>query len=288
MGHAQLTTTNRSYGHMPWVYQWPRAVQMEKYLDVQAVMSIRNASYEAARKYCKRNSKGLSEALVSGFMSRSNKQLSAHTCTDTGINKIPLQPPEHLPSARYLMLAAQNDQYEELWRSCGLTLDEAHALRSAARLVAQETGIAFFGDDLSSDGKAGRARASALPRMSPATQVVVNLLDVIYDAPDEVGSIVRSYIATAIPSRRQSIRLEHEAAAHLERFVDRHCPRLRLSITGDGIVKLCTLQDFSGAEYNHLLGWILAVMATIHYSGLSHLGGEDQAATATSSGHHPE
>lgn len=285
MGHAQLTTTNRSYGHVPWVYQWPRAEQMGKYLDVPAIMGIRDAGYEAARKYCQRNSKSLSKALVTGLLSRSQSQHSATSSKDNDVDQVQLQPPEHLPAARYLMLAARTHQHDELWRSCGLTRSEADALRDSARKVAHETGIAFFPDDIR---VAGRARASAPPRMNPATQRLIHLIDVVHDAPDETASILESYIATAIPSRRQVIRLEQGAALKLMSFIHRQCPGFRLETIDEGrILQECKLRDDSGEECNHLLAWVLAIMATIHYAGLSrhapnHL---DPAATATASGH---
>ncbi|MGY6587342.1 MAG: hypothetical protein ACXIUB_03545 [Wenzhouxiangella sp.] len=269
MGHAQLTTTNRSYGHLPWVYQWPQAEIMEKHLDITAVMGIRDARYEAAKKYYQRNSKGLSAALITSFLGRNHRHSMARAAKneDNTADHIQLQPPDHLPAARYLMLAAKSVEHEELWRSCGLTRGEANALRVSAKRIAHETGIAFFEEDIR---KIGRARASALPRMNSSTQALMRLIDAVYDVPNETTPILESYVATAIPSRRQQIRLEQGAASKLRSIIRTRCQGFRLAIDDEQrILQDCRLIDTSGAECNHLLAWVLAIMATIHYSGIS-------------------
>jgi integrase len=266
LGHAQLTTTNRSYGHMPWAYLWPSAHQMKKHLDIQALMCIRETTYEATRKYCQRKAEGLSAAVVQSFLGKDRHHSAAMSVENKKSENLALSPPHHLPAARYLMMAPRAENHHQLWKSCGLQQKEATALKRAARMIAQETGIAFFREDV---GLAGRARSSAPPKMQNSTERLLSLIDCTYEEPEQTAAIVKSYIAAARPSRRQQIRLERTAALNLKRLIERRCPGYHLELAQtDRISQKCTLRDSADKEQNHVLAWILAIIATIYYAEL--------------------
>ena len=163
------------------------------------------------------------------------------------------------------MLAPQTEPNDKLWLSCGLTRHEAEALEEAARRVAQQTGIGFF-DGTSHDGGA-RTRASALPRQNESSRQLIKLIECLDTSPLEAAFIVQSFVALARPSRRQAIRIEDTAAAQLQALIKEHCKGLRLEVHDAGqIIRRCSVRDESDKNYNHVLAWVLAAMAIIHYA----------------------
>ena len=271
IGHASDETTNRSYGHTPWVYLNYLAHKWHGGLDSNSVARAGNISPVAARQVQSR-SKGRSKSRRRGevwptLLDRYLKPVVRDMAErEKSLPEAPAIPTDGLrPEARYLIALAPNVTKEEKgisekdYVAFGLDQSTVKRLRQSAEDVVKSTGIAF----LHRHAELGRKRDSMMPETTSWSDQLLALLDALESDGNTTDSILAAYLAAAKPSRRELIRLPRRQAQDLRSLIAQNCPDLELHFTEGRTGIKCTLLDPEGGGMNHWLSWILALMAIL-------------------------
>lgn len=269
IGHASAVTTNRSYGHTPWVFLHSKALSWESEISSKGRARAIGKSYEAYRKRMSRDGDFFWFNLIERAAKRMGLVIESGVVGYQEIKKPDVGTYLGLPSgANYLMacapsvtdprLGAHEDDYEVY----GLTFDEARRLWKSAKEIAQTTGIAFF----SKHAKFGDLRSSMVPTIVHGSDKVLNLLRNHEAVLKDIEHIVIFHSASARRSKRQEIRLTSRLAERLNELINKHCKGLILSCTpAKNGLYLCTLHGEGGESLNHWLAWVIAILGVISY-----------------------
>lgn len=267
IGHASDSTTNRSYGHTPWVYLHYPAHEWHAGFDTRDFARAANLLHDAGRKMQSRYGGEVWGRLLDRYLAPATREKVRN---DRGLTELPVGPTVGLrPEARYLIALApavtkeQKGISEEDYVAYGLDRKTVQKLRQPAGYVAKSTGVAFF----PRHSKLGRRRASMVPETMPWSDQLLGLLDALESDPNTTDLILAAQLAAAKPSRRDMLRLPGRQAQDLRVLITKHCPDLDLQLTEGRTAVNCELLDKQGATMNHWLAWILALMAILSEAG---------------------
>lgn len=263
IGHASDSTTNRSYGHTPWIYLELAVRDWHAGVDSRGAANAADVLYDAGRKLQSRYKNKFWPRVLDRYIQPTARQMDEN---NVGPPEVPALPTTQMrPEARYLAALApkvtkkKKGISEKDYVAFGLDETTVLTLRQSAEDVVRSTGIAFF----PRHADLGRKRASMVPETAPWTAKLWGLLDSLDSDPNTVGLILATHLSSAALARRDLIRLPRQQAHELRNLIEHYCPELDLHLSDIAGAVKCDLKDPDEKSMNHWLAWILALMAVI-------------------------
>ena len=251
-GHASSKTTNRSYGHLPWVFLHPQAAAIGQQLDMKAgYFLLGKSNHAAARARSRHGPKPLAEILVQKLIKNREPKKPRKKKEEPGEpSNIPSGLP---PAAVYLIDSARKRQANRT--SYGVSDKADHVYRKADELVAACTGLSFFDPTL---------RKIGFPRVYRESVDIFNIVSAVKRRPAQLHRILVAFLQLCDPLRPGRLRLPESEANSLQNLVTEFSARITLEAEHtDSYKQLLIARDQRGRGCTKLLTWTLSLCGVL-------------------------
>lgn len=255
-GHIDFQRTNRSYGHVPWVYLFSQSSFAHQKPSLEDLAVIYGRTLSALRKVSSQPNSDFASAVIRKRIRASQPEVKRRSpVRSKGI----FNPPVGSDVIGRFLFSSASTGGEVSYVNHGLTEVLFTTVQEADREIYEDTGVCFLRNTIG----AGEP-PMPLPMIPDNAVALYNLVEAAARSPEKLHLALKSFLLLFDRARKTRIRLEAEAAKQLEGVIAKECSGFTVDLSPAGSRKCdMTIKNPDTSPVNRLAVWILALCCVV-------------------------